>query len=363
MKNILFDINHPAHVHLFRNVIAELERKNFRIDVTAKNSPAITSLLNLYGIKYTDIGRKKDSLFLKYLFELRHILKLYSFVRKNKIDIGLGISMALPFISKMTKTISVCFDDDDVKVTPVFARCVSFSDVLFTPDCLAYEKRNNKRICHSSYHELSYLYPKRFEPDAAVLEKMGLAPDEKFFLLRFNAFRAHHDSNATGLDQKQKSELISLLKPHGRIFISTENEIDPELKEFQIPLSTEKIHSLMYFASMYIGDSQTMTTEAAMLGTPALKLNTFAGKLSVPNEIEKKYQLCFSYQPFEFEKLVTKVKEILSMPDLKKEWRIRRDRILADKIDLTSFLVWFIENYPDSKKIMKENPNFQYNFR
>jgi len=38
-----------------------------------------------------------------------------------------------------------------------------------------------------------------------------------------------------------------------------------------------------------------MTSEAAMLGTPSLKLNSFAGKLSVPNELEQKYQLCYSF--------------------------------------------------------------------
>jgi len=55
------------------------------------------------------------------------------------------------------------------------------------------------------------------------------------------------------------------------------------------------MHSLLYYATMFIGDSQTMTSEAAMLGTPSLKLNSFAGKLSVPNELEQKYQLCYSF--------------------------------------------------------------------
>jgi len=37
--------------------------------------------------------------------------------------------------------------------------------------------------------------------------------------------------------------------------------------------------------------------------------------------------------------------------------------MLADKIDVTAFFVWFIENYPDSAKIMKENPDYQYKFK
>jgi hypothetical protein len=37
--------------------------------------------------------------------------------------------------------------------------------------------------------------------------------------------------------------------------------------------------------------------------------------------------------------------------------------MLRDKIDVTAFMVWFIENYPDSVNIMKENPEYQDRFR
>jgi len=34
--------------------------------------------------------------------------------------------------------------------------------------------------------------------------------------------------------------------------------------------------------------------------------------------------------------------------------------MLADKINVAAFLVWFVENYPKSIRVMKENPNFYY---
>ena len=37
--------------------------------------------------------------------------------------------------------------------------------------------------------------------------------------------------------------------------------------------------------------------------------------------------------------------------------------MLADKIDVTAFLVWFVENYPQSFQIMKENPDYQLRFK
>jgi uncharacterized protein len=113
----------------------------------------------------------------------------------------------------------------------------------------------------------------------------------------------------------------------------------------------------MAFAQLYIGDSQTMATEAAVLGVPALRYNSFAGKISVLKELENKYGLMFSYLPSEFNKLKEKLTEMLSMDNLKKEWQVRRMRMLEDKIDLTAFLAWFIENYPQSRN-MNNTPEF-----
>ena len=51
------------------------------------------------------------------------------------------------------------------------------------------------------------------------------------------------------------------------------------------------------------------------------------------------------------------------MKDLKKEWQLRRQKMLSEKIDYAQFLTWFIENYPESRKIMKENPDYQWRFK
>jgi hypothetical protein len=40
-----------------------------------------------------------------------------------------------------------------------------------------------------------------------------------------------------------------------------------------------------------------------------------------------------------------------------------RNTVLQDKIDVTSFWAWLIENYSQSAQIMKENPNYQYRFK
>lgn len=359
MKTILIDINHPAHVHLFKYFIDEMKSRGHRVIVTAKEVKVIMHLLEVYGIDYIKVGKKKDSLFLKYIHELYHLLKVWIIVRKNKVDYGLGISMVLPILTKITGMKVVALDDDDIVITPIFAKAISFATVILNPSSLAFEERGPKRICHESFHELAYLHPDRFVPQVSVLEELGILPNECFFIMRFNVFKAHHDSGAKGLTLQQKVELIGLLKPHGRIFITTERDIEPELRAYQLPVAPEKIHSLMYHATLFIGDSQTMISEAALLGTPAIKLNSFAGLLSIPNEIEQRYNLCYSYLPEEYESMKNKVAELIEYEGLKEDWHLRRQKMLNDKTDLTSFLVGFIEGYPKSFQLMKDRPAYQ----
>lgn len=360
---ILIDIGHPAHVHLFRNFISAIIKKGHVVYIAGKSVQSIINLLNIYELKYISVGKKPDFLLFKYLYQLYSILILLFFTVKHKVDIGLGISMTLPIVSKFTKMKCIGFDDDDMIATPIFAKYVGMSDSIFTPDSLSFEERGDNHITHKGFHELAYLHPNQFKPEPEVLKELDIKKDKQFFIMRFNIFKAHHDSKMLGLSLEQKLMLIKILNNHGKIFITTERDIEPELKQYQLKISPEKIHSLMYYATMLIGDSQTMTSEAAVLGTPAIKLNSFAGKLSVPNEMEYKYNLCYSFLPEHFDKMVDKIKAILRIPNLKQEWQHRRQKMLSEKIDVTAFMVWFVENYPDSVKIMKENPDYQLRFK
>ena len=362
-KSILIDIGHPAHVHLFRCFIGEMESRGHKVFVLTRNVESITRLLKIYNISFAITGTKPDSIFMKYLIQISVIIKTILFVRKNKIDIGIGISMTLPIVARLTGIKTIGMDDDDTSVTPVYAKFINKSDTVLTPDALAHEKRGSNHIAYPSYHELAYLHPHRFTPDPGILSEAGMKPGEAFYVLRFNAFKAHHDTAARGLDLDQKRRLIGLLQNYGRVFITSEKQIEPEFERFRLPVSPEKIHSLLYYSALFAGDSQTMTTEAAMLGIPAFKCNSFAGRLSVPGEIENKYQLCFSFSPDNFERMYQQIERFLQMPSLKETFTDRRSRMLEEKIDLTAFLVWFVETYPVSVNGMIDYANFSMFFQ
>lgn len=361
---ILIDIGHPAHVHLFRETLKELKINGHEIFVTVKDIPAAKKLLNNYGIDYFDLGHKKDSLFWKGFSQLKYNWRIFNVVRKNDIDLGVGSSITLAHVSQLTRMKSIILDDDDDEVQPLFAKYAHpYCDTLLSPESLKGKRKKKGTIFYSGFHELAYLHPNRFKPEPAILDEVGLKQDESLFIMRFNVFKAHHDIGIRGLSLEQKLKLIKILKNYGKIFITTEREIEPELKQYQLKISPEKIHSLIYYATMLVGDSQTMTSEAAVLGTPAIRMNSFVGRISYLEEEEHKHGLTYGFKPDRFDEMISKIEELLKMPNLKQEWQKRRQKMLSDKIDVTAFMVWFVENYPDTVKIMKENPDYQYKFR
>lgn len=355
--NILIDICHPAHFHNIKNFYFTL-RENHNIIVACQSIPIVKKLLNSYQIPYIEIGEKGKNIRDK-------IIKQFSFNRKIKYiekerDIDLAIGSALSVLaSRSTKAKSILLDEDDQKVQPFTAKFISpYADYILSPDALSYENLKNA-IYYPGNHELAYLHPNVFTPDPNILVKYGLNEDDKYFILRFTAFKAHHDIHEYGLNIEQKHILIDTLSRYGKVFITTEAEIEPEFAELKMPISPDEIHSFLYYSQMLISDSQTMTMEAAVLGVPSFRCNTFANRLTVLEELELKYGLTFGYHPSQFDWMLYRIKEFLEIPDLKEEWKKRRTKLLQDKIDVTSFWVWFVENYPESAKEIK-SPEFSF---
>lgn len=360
--NILIDIAHPAHVHLTRNTYFELQKRGHKVVVTVKDIPSAIQLLELYNIPYIYLGGKSDNLIGKAFLQLKFNILLWDIVRKHKIDIGFGSSLTIAQLSRYTKIKSIILDDDDDEVEPLFVKYAHpAADHILSPACAI--RKTTKMIGYAGYHELAYLHPKRFTPDESVLTDIGLKKGETYFILRFNAFKAHHDVGVQGLSLENKRRLIQLLEKKGKVFITTERNIDNEFKPYQLLISPEKAHSLMYYATMMVGDSQTMTSESAVSGTPSIRCNTFVRRISYLEEEEHKYGLTYGFLPTDSEAMFRKLEELLELPDLKQQWLAKRDTMLCDKIDVTAFYVWFIENYPASAETMRTNPEYQNVFK
>lgn len=345
--NILIDIGHPAHVHLFKCLAESLSSHGHRLFYSVREIPVAQRLMEHYGMTpYLNLGKKMDGMLGKAGTVFSQDAQLLRFVRKNHIDIGLSSGIVLSHVAKLTRMKAFMFDDDDDAAEPLVVKYGHpLSDVVLTPQCI--RRKTKHAVYYAGTHELAYLHPSRFTPDPEVLHRAGLEDGERFFIMRFVALKGHHDVGQTGLSIEQKIALLNLLKRHGRVIITAERTLEPTFEPYRLPVPPEEIHSLMAFSAMLVGDSQTMTSEAAIMGVPALKCNTFAGRLSVPNMLEQQYGLCYAYQPADFDKLYAHVEQLLETdPDaLHREWQQKRQRFLDDHLDVTDFFTSFITDY------------------
>jgi predicted glycosyltransferase len=355
--NILIDIAHPAHFHNIKNLYFKLV-ENHNIIVACQSIPIVKKLLNSYQIPYIEIGEKGKNIQEKIFKQFSFNRKIKNIAKERDIDLAIGSSLSV-FASRGTKAKSILLDEDDQNVQPLTAKFISpYADHILSPDAMSYENLKNA-IYYPGNHELAYLHPNVFNPDPNTLVKYGLTEDDKYFILRFNSFKAHHDIHQYGLNKEQKHILIDTLSKYGKVFITTEAELEPEFEEFKMPISPEEMHSFLYYSQMLISDSQTMSVEAAVLGVPSFRCNTFANRLSVLEELELRYGLTFGYHPSQFDWMLYRINEFLETLDFKDEWQKRRTRLLQDKIDVTSFWVWFVDNYPESVKEVKL-PEFSF---
>lgn len=345
--NILIDIGHPGHVHLLHGVAEEMKKRGHKVFYSVRDIPVAKRLMEHYGMTpWIDLGGKKDSLLGKAQTVLSQDMQLLRFVRRTHINLGLSSGLVLSHVSRLTKMKSFMFDDDDDAAEPLITKYGHpLTDIVFTPDCI--HRKTKHAVYYAGTHELAYLHPNRFASDPSVLQHAGLAEGERFFIMRFVALKGHHDVGQAGLSLEQKRALVDLLKAHGRVIITSERAVEPEFEPYRLPVPPEEIHSLMAYSSMFVGDSQTMTSEAAILGVPALKCNTFAGRLSVPNMLENKYSLCYAYLPERFEAMLAKIHSLLDMPSesLRAEWQAKRQQMLHEMIDPTEFFINHIEHH------------------
>ena len=364
-KRILIYLGHPAQYHFFKNAIFLLKNKGCKIKILIKTKDILEQLLNEDGVDYINIqstprGKGRLSILLA---SFKRTLAVIKEARRFKADVLVGTdsSVAQAAFFLMKKSITVLEDDYDVirnlaRLTFPFTSCI-----LVPKECCTgpYDK---KRVSYDGYMKLAYLHPNFFTPNESIIHEYGI--HEKFIIIRLSQLAAHHDINIRGLSFKLVEEIITLAeKANYNIYITSESRIDDRLSQYKLNIRFNDIHHVLSFAGILISDSQSMSMEAAMLGVPSLRFNDFAGRISVLEELEHKYGLTYGIPTDNPTKLINKLKEFLSNSNLKDDFVSRRKKMLADKINVTAFLTWFIENFPESKRIMKENPDYQNKFK
>lgn len=355
MSKILIYLGHPAHFYNFKNVIPRLIAGGHRVEVLIKKKDVLQELLDEAGIPYHNIlkeGRRDSKLGIMW-GTLKRAWRLGVFCSGFKPDILTGTSVENSWVGHLRHIPVININEDDAAVVPKYARLsYPWASEILTPAVCDNGKWNDKSTKYNSYHELAYLHPDNFTPDKSIVEKYFPA-GSPYFLIRFAKLKAHHDSGIKGISTQIAQRLIGILKPRGRVFISSERELEPQFEQYRIRIKPIDMHHIMAFAELYIGDSQTMAAESGVLGVPFIRFNDFVGRIGYLRELEDVYQLGYGVKTDEVERLYGTVEHLLSMPERKAVFRKRREKMLSEKIDLAKFLTEFIGNYAQSKKAKK----------
>lgn len=357
---ILFDIGHPAHVHYFKNLIYILQNNGNEIRVIARDRYPIFNLLDYYKIKYIGRERGADSVIGKLLYMLKADFFILRIAKQFKPD--LLVCFGAVYLSHVAKLLSIpnVFFDDTEHAKLNHKLYAPFSTTILTPK--SFQKDfGRKHIRFNGNMELCYLHPNYFTPDPSVLDLLGVKKNENYIIMRFVSWRASHDSGQSGLSLEMKRKCVKELSKFARVFISSEGELPRDLKPYQIKIPPEKMHDALCYAALYFGEGGTTATEAAILGTPNILINPLAKNIGIRHELKNKYNIHFYFD--NVDEGINKSLEIFNNPGIKSIWKKRADKMLFDKIDITAFMVWFIESFPRSLVIMKKNPDYQNNFK
>jgi len=101
-----------------------------------------------------------------------------------------------------------------------------------------------------------------------------------------------------------------------------------------------------------------MVTEAALLGTPAIRSNSFVGESDMGNfkDLEKNNLI---YNEREFSDVLDRAVHILEDDSSKNRWRKHRDEYLKEKIDLTQLIIDIITEFDETdltiQQIVRDN--------
>lgn len=360
---IVIHIAHPSQFYIFKSIISKIGPRH-EVIVTYTYKDILAKLITeselnpiAFPVESKRSNRSSSSVsqILTLLDKERGLAKI---VRNFKPHLIIGTSIVITHVAKVFNAKSIILDEDDFDIIKLSARIgYPFVDHIICPKVIRTGKWSKKVVGYNGYQKLIYLHPSVYQSKDEELKKL-INLNEDFSLLRFAKLTAHHDVGIKGLDINLVRELMKILNNTGKVYISSEIELPDDLKEYELKIPLNYIHTLLNNAKLLISDSQSMSMEAAMLGTPSIRFNDFAGRISVLDELEKDYGLTFGIKTDYPEKLLVKTDELLLNQDLRVDFKSRRNRMLNDKIDVLRFVVWLIDEYPFSIQKLQKDPTY-----
>ncbi|WP_115862585.1 DUF354 domain-containing protein [Halorussus litoreus] len=334
----LFFTNTPAHVHLYRNAVAELRDRGHEVLLLARDYGCTRDLLDYYDLPHVIYGELATSKLSLARQLPTHYVNIVREAREYDPDRIFGVGAYAAHAGAVTGA-SVVLITDSANTHLDHAISRPFADAYLTPHTFG-KDLGEKHHAFNGFKECAYLHPEVYDPDADIRDELGVGPDETYAIVRLNAFGSHHDVGEDGFTPEKREHLVEELSERATVFVSDEGgDMDfASVPAEPFDLHPARIHDALAEASLLVADTQTMVTEAALLGTPAVRSNSFVGEDDMGNfhELEREGLV---YNLEAFGAVLDTATTLLEREGVAREWERRREAFLADKVNLTDLVV------------------------
>ena len=228
-------------------MIVYLKNNHNKIIVTSRNKDVTNHLLEHSGIEFICISEFRNNIGGMIIELIQRDYRIFQLHREINFDASIGSTVFIAHLATLFNVPSYNFGEDDDDIVPLSTYITfPFTSKIINPDCVRFNKWCNKRVLHSSYHELAYLHPNNFTPNPSVVEMYGLEL-RNYIIIRLSAFNAHHDLKNKGISESLYRDIINILSDY-TLIVSDENTILNSIKPWHM-------HHLLSYAKMMISDS------------------------------------------------------------------------------------------------------------
>jgi uncharacterized protein len=288
---IWIDITAPAHVLVFRPLIALMRERGDEVEVTARDYAGVGELLRLHGIEAQPIGRHGGASSLgKLAAMVDRVPTLRRWAKGRNFDAALAhgshyLTMAARSLGIPSST---TFDYEFATLQhQLGCRAATFVVVpeAIPPERLTrYGVRPPKLRRYEGLKEEYYLAD--FEPDPRVLEEFSLDPEKVLVTVRTPPALAlyHRRSNPFFFEVLEhvgsQAGIQAVVLPRTDEQAELVRGLGSE--SLIVPDHAVDAQSLIGFSDLVVGAGGTINREAAALGVPVY--TTFAGRLGGVDE-------------------------------------------------------------------------------
>jgi predicted glycosyltransferase len=280
---IWVDLTNSPHVLVLRPIVAALRAQGHEVQLTARDFAQTLGLMDRFGLEHTVVGRHRGGgLGAKGLGLLSRSTALVRWARGRRFDVAFGHGSNDVTVAARLLRIpcSTMFDYEWATVQHTvncrLARTVVVPEAI-PASRLARYGATGKLASYAGLKEEYYLAD--FEPDAAVLDELGLDASQPIAVVRTPpAVSLYHR-----FENDVLGGVLARLRYTQTVVLPRTPEQRAELDDgFIVPERAIDAQSLIAYADLVVSAGGTMNREAVALGTPVW--TTFQGRLGAVDE-------------------------------------------------------------------------------